>query len=81
MDAVGGGGSGCFLDTYIGFAANNVSRIRWEFPRQDRQGYVYEAPFIVEIPVRDNVAATTIPQRATCDRPSVVALYGHAANS
>jgi len=76
MEAVGGGGAGCFLDTYIGVAPNNVSRVRWEFPRQDRQGYVYKAPLTVDIPVRDNVVATTIPQRATCDGPSVVALYG-----
>lgn len=74
IDAVGGGG--CSLDTHWSIVPNRVARVRWQFPRQDSYGFIYNAPLTVNIPVRGNVAVATIPARASCDHASVVTLYG-----
>ena len=50
---------------------------RWQFGRQDPLGYVHKAPLTVDLTVHGNVAVTTIPQRAGCDSPTTVTLYGH----
>jgi hypothetical protein len=70
------GPSGCDLDTYSNIVPNNVTQIRWQYPRQDAYGYVYKAPLTVTVPVHSNVAVATVPERASCDRPSVVTVYG-----
>jgi len=71
------GRQGCGVSTYWNIVPNQVAQIRWQFPRQDAYGYVYKAPLTVNIPVHENTAVATIPTRASCDRPSVVTLYGH----
>lgn len=71
------GGQGCGGTTYFNLVPNQVARIRWQLPRQDRYGYVYKAALTINIPVHGNTAIATIPTRAPCDRPSVVTLYGH----
>lgn len=71
------GRQGCALDTYWIVAPDQVARIRWQFGRQDPLGYVYKAPLTVDLTVHGNVAVTTIPQRAGCDSPTTVTLYGH----
>lgn len=71
------GRQGCALDTYWVVAPDQVAGIRWQFGRQDRQGYVYKSPLTVNLTVHGNVAVTTIPQRASCDSPANVTLYGH----
>jgi hypothetical protein len=71
------GRQGCGLDTYLVIVPNQVARIRWQFARQDPLGYVFNAPLSVNMTVHGNVAATTIPQRASCDQPAAVTLYGH----
>jgi hypothetical protein len=70
------GRQGCGLDTYWVIVPNQVSRIRWQFARQDPLGYVFNAPLSVDMTVHGNVAVSTIPQRASCDRPAAVTLYG-----
>jgi hypothetical protein len=70
------GRQACGLDTYWVIVPNQVARIRWQFGHQDPMGYVFNAPLTVNMTVRCNVAATTIPQRASCDRPAAVTLYG-----
>ena len=70
------GRQGCGVSTYWNIVPNQVAQIRWQFPRQDAYGYVYKAPLTVNIPVHENTAVATIPTRASCDRPSVVTLYG-----
>jgi hypothetical protein len=72
------GRQGCGLDTYWVIVPNQVSRIRWQFARQDPLGYVFNAPLSVDMTVHGNVAVTTIPQRASCDRPAAVTLYGRS---
>jgi hypothetical protein len=64
------------LDTYSVIVPNQVARIRWQFGRQDRLGYVFNAPLTVNMTVHGNIAVATIPQRASCDRPAAVTLYG-----
>ena len=59
---------------------NNVTRVRWQFPRQDHYGYVYKAPLTLNIAVHGNYAIATIPGRAPCDEPSVITLYGRDGN-
>jgi hypothetical protein len=71
------GRQACGLDTYSVIVPNQVARIRWQFGRQDPLGYVFKAPLTVNMTPRGNVAVTTIPQRASCDRPAAVTLYGH----
>jgi hypothetical protein len=44
--------------------------------RRDSFGYVFNAPLTVNLIVHDNIAVTTIPRRASCDRPATVTLYG-----
>jgi hypothetical protein len=68
----------CGLDTYSVIAPNQVARIRWQFGRQDPMGYVFNGPLTVNMIVHGNIAVTTIPQRASCDRPAAVTLYGHS---
>jgi hypothetical protein len=70
------GHQACALDTYSVIVPNQVARIRWQFGRQDPFGYVFKAPLTVNLTPRGNVAVTTIPQRASCDRPAAVTLYG-----
>lgn len=69
------GRQGCVLDLYWVIVPNQVSRIRWQFARQDPLGYVFNAPLSIDMTVHGNVAVTTIPQRASCDRPAAVTLY------
>jgi hypothetical protein len=71
------GRQGCAFDTYWGIVPNQVARVRWQFGRQDPLGYVFKAPLTVDMTARGNVAAIAIPDRASCDRPTVVTLYGH----
>lgn len=71
------GRQGCALDTYWIVAPDQVARIRWQFGRQDSLGYVYKTPLTVNLIVHGNVAVTTIPQRAGCDNPTTVTLYGN----
>lgn len=68
-------GAGCAITTYWNIAPNNITRVRWALPRQDRYGYVYKSPMTIDIPVRNNVFVTTIPGRAPCQRPLAVTLY------
>jgi hypothetical protein len=69
-------GGNARLDTYWVVVPNQVARIRWQFARQDPSGYVFSAPLSVSLTVHGNIAVTTIPQRASCDRPAAVTLYG-----
>ncbi|MGH8301090.1 MAG: hypothetical protein ACRET5_06440 [Steroidobacteraceae bacterium] len=71
------GNGACGLDTYTVIAPNQVARIRWQFGRQDRAGYVFNAPLTVNMTAHGNIAVATIPQRTSCDRPAAVTLYGH----
>jgi hypothetical protein len=71
-----GGPDGCSADVEDNIVPDGVTRIRWQFPRQDSYGYVYKAPLTVNVPVIQNVAIALIPQRASCDKPTVVTLYG-----
>jgi hypothetical protein len=73
-------GGGCALNTLFSVMPNGVTRVRWQFPRQDHYGYVYKAPLTLNIPVRGNYAIATIPGRASCDRPSVITLYDRDGN-
>ena len=54
---------------------NDVARVRWQLPRQDRYGYVYSAPLALSIPARGNLAIAVVHGRASCDQPSVTTLY------
>jgi hypothetical protein len=74
------GRQACGLDTYWVIVPNQVARIRWQFARQDPLGYVFNTPLSVTMSVHGNIAATTIPQRASCDRPAAVTLYGRAGD-
>jgi hypothetical protein len=71
-----GGPTGCSADVEDNIVPDSVTRIRWQFPRQDSYGYVYKAPLTINVPVIQNVAIALIPQRASCDKPTVVTLYG-----
>ena len=70
------GRQSCGMDTYTVDLPNQVARIRWQFGRQDPLGYVFDSPLTVNMVVHGNVAVATIPQRASCDRPATVTLYG-----
>lgn len=70
------GGQACSLDTYTAIVPNRVARIRWQFGRQDRLGYVFKGPLTVNFIIHDNLGVATIPERASCDRPAAVTLYG-----
>jgi hypothetical protein len=70
-----GGPDGCSADVEYNIVPDGVTRIRWQFPRQDSYGYVYKAPLTINVPVIQNVAIALIPQRASCDKPTVVTLY------
>lgn len=78
IEALSGGG--CALNTVFSVIPNNVTWVRWQFPRQDRYGYLYKAPLTLNVPVRGNYAIATIPGRASCDKPSVITLYGRDGN-
>lgn len=71
------GRQACSLDTYSVLVPNRVARIRWQFGRQDPLGFVFKAPLTVNMTVHGNVAVATVPERASCDRPAAVTLYGH----
>ena len=62
---------------------NGISRVRWQFPRQDRYGNTYPTPLSVTVPARDNLAIATIHGRGSCDKPAVTTLYdanGHVVD-
>jgi hypothetical protein len=69
-------GPGCFLGIDSRVIPDGIARVRWQFPRQDQQGYAFSAPLTVNVPVRDNVAIAYIPQRGACDQPTVITAYG-----
>ena len=58
--------------------------VAWVFARQDRLGFVYPKPLTIDIPVKNNIAITNIPERAPCVSPAVVRWYaadGHIVAS
>ena len=76
-------GGGCSGVTVWSLMPNGISRVRWQFPRQDRYGNTYPTPLSVTVPAQDNLAIATIHGRASCDKPTVTTLYdanGHVVD-
>ena len=76
-------GGGCAGTTIWSIMPNGITRVRWQFPRQDRYGNTYPTPLSVTVPASDNIAVATIHGRANCDQPTVTTLYnatGHVVH-
>jgi hypothetical protein len=69
------GPNGCSGNTLHNIVPDGIARIRWEFPSEDQSGNGSNAPLIVNVPVRENVAIATINGLASCAKPTVVTLY------
>ncbi len=69
------GPNGCDGNTLHNIVPDGIARIRWEFPGEDQSGNVSNAPLIVNVPVRQNVAIATIKGLVSCAKPTSITLY------